>query len=48
MRGLADARPESPPGQLNAALAEALGLETTWLESAEGTAVLAGNHVPAG
>src|SRR5207247_10646237 len=33
--------------KLNAALAEELGLEATWLESAEGTAVLAGNHVPA-
>ena len=34
--------------QLNAALAEAVGLETTWLESAEGTAVLAGNHARVG
>ena len=33
--------------KLNVALAEALGLEATWLASAEGTAVLAGNHVPA-
>ena len=33
--------------QLNVALAEALGLEATWLTSAEGTAVVAGNHVPA-
>jgi uncharacterized protein YdiU (UPF0061 family) len=33
--------------QLNAALAEAVGLETAWLASGEGTAVLAGNHVPA-
>jgi serine/tyrosine/threonine adenylyltransferase len=33
--------------KLNSALAEALGLEATWLASAEGTAVLAGNHVPA-
>jgi uncharacterized protein YdiU (UPF0061 family) len=33
--------------QLNVALAEALGLEASWLASAEGTAVLAGNHVPA-
>ena len=31
--------------KLNLALAEALGLEATWLASAEGTAVLAGNHV---
>ena len=33
--------------KLNAALAEALGLKAMWLASAEGTAVLAGNHVPA-
>jgi serine/tyrosine/threonine adenylyltransferase len=33
--------------KLNVALAEALGLEATWLASAEGTAVLAGNYVPA-
>ena len=33
--------------KVNVALAEALGLEATWLASAEGTAVLAGNYVPA-
>src|SRR4029453_15989597 len=33
--------------KLNAVLAEALGPEPTWLASAEGIAVLAGNHVPA-
>ena len=33
--------------KVNSALVEALGLEATWLASAEGTAVLAGNYVPA-
>ena len=33
--------------KLNIALAEAVGLDAAWLASAEGTAVLAGNHVPA-
>jgi serine/tyrosine/threonine adenylyltransferase len=33
--------------KLNYALAEELGLAATWLESAVGTAVLAGNRVPA-
>ena len=42
-------RPSGAPClvKLNAALAEAVGLEATWLASAEGTAVLAGNYVPA-
>src|SRR5207248_3545524 len=42
-------RPSGRPHlvKLNAALAEALGLKAMWLASAEGTAVLAGNHVPA-
>ena len=34
--------------KLNAALAEALGLETTWLASAEGTAVWPGITCPRG
>lgn len=40
----------SDPGliQVNTALAAELGLDATWLASADGVAALAGNHVPAG
>ena len=41
-------RPVSTPGliRVNRALAEQLGLDADWLESPEGTRVVAGNAVP--